>query len=165
MEKQLINKLDYLKLEKILEVENEDVICRFMDTYDIDEIEAKKIFQETKKWMWLCVESKKNTKFNFFIDDSLLIIDEMWHNFILFTKDYADFCNQYFGYYVHHQLTTKFEKENWKDNFIEKIELHKKNLKTQYEYIYDFLGEKTLLIWYKDFAEKYTKEYLKKITK
>jgi len=29
-------------------------------------------------------------------------IDEMWHTFILFTRDYAAFCEGHFGCFLHH---------------------------------------------------------------
>jgi hypothetical protein len=29
-------------------------------------------------------------------------IDEVWHAFILFTREYADFCQQAFGMFIHH---------------------------------------------------------------
>jgi hypothetical protein len=31
-----------------------------------------------------------------------LRVDEAWHQFILFTAQYAEFCARYFGRYVHH---------------------------------------------------------------
>ena len=30
-------------------------------------------------------------------------VDEIWHTFILFTHDYADFCEAVFGGYLHHK--------------------------------------------------------------
>ncbi|CAH6419918.1 Hypothetical protein HVR_LOCUS988 [uncultured virus] len=30
------------------------------------------------------------------------VIDEVWHDHILHTKDYIEFCNKYFGDYLHH---------------------------------------------------------------
>jgi hypothetical protein len=30
-------------------------------------------------------------------------VDEVWHTFILFTRDYADCCKEVFGSYLHHQ--------------------------------------------------------------
>ena len=33
-------------------------------------------------------------------------VDEVWHIFILFTKDYARFCDEVFGFFLHHQPTT-----------------------------------------------------------
>ena len=29
-------------------------------------------------------------------------VNEVWHHFVLFTVEYAAFCNRYFGHYVHH---------------------------------------------------------------
>ena len=29
-------------------------------------------------------------------------VDEVWHTFILFTRDYQDFCRDVFGRYIHH---------------------------------------------------------------
>lgn len=31
-----------------------------------------------------------------------LSVDEIWHQHILCTKNYMDFCDAYFGYYFHH---------------------------------------------------------------
>lgn len=30
-------------------------------------------------------------------------VDEVWHQFILFTREYSDFCDEYFGGFVHHR--------------------------------------------------------------
>jgi hypothetical protein len=37
-------------------------------------------------------------------------IDEIWHNFILFTADYARFCDKYVGFFLNHQPLTVAEK-------------------------------------------------------
>lgn len=148
-------------LKKLYSYKNEDLISRFLDIYSIDEIDAIDIFEETKKWLWLC----SNAKMDLIIDDSLIIIDEMWHNFILFTKEYDLFCKEYLGNYIHHQPTTKLKKEDWNKDINKSINEYKENLKRQYEYIYDFLGEETLNKWYVEFAEKYTKKHIKTITK
>lgn len=147
-------------LEAILSYTNEDVIDRFLSLYDMEESEAISIFEETKKWLWL---SSKGI--HFVIDDSLLIIDEMWHNFILFTKEYEAFCFQYFGRYIHHQPSTKKEKEKWFEDVDKSLSAYKKKLKIQYGQIYDHLGEETLHKWYVYFADTYTKEHIKKMMK
>jgi hypothetical protein len=33
------------------------------------------------------------------------VVDEFWHTFILFTRDYAAFCERHFGYFLHHTPT------------------------------------------------------------
>src|SRR5438128_2893874 len=40
-------------------------------------------------------------------------VDAVWDNHILFTKDYANFCQQVFGYFLHH--TPKSPQEQRED--------------------------------------------------
>lgn len=145
-------------LSDVLAYKNEDVIDRFMMMYDIEQEEAERIFNETLKWLWL--GNKVN---DVFIDDSTLIIDEMWHNFILFTQDYEHFCKQSFGRYIHHQPEKRKQQDWYKQSF--NIDEHKDKLERLYESVYDHLGEETLLTWYEEFSEKYSLENIKKLRK
>ena len=78
----------------------------FMERYSVNREEAEEILQETKKWLWLASENIKEKKgFRLFIDNSLMIIDEMWHNLILHTKIYQKFCNEKLNLFVHHEPT------------------------------------------------------------
>jgi len=36
------------------------------------------------------------------------VVDEVWHQFILFTKKYAEFCNRTVGYFIDHLPDTDF---------------------------------------------------------
>jgi hypothetical protein len=38
-------------------------------------------------------------------------VDEIWHAHILFTRDYAEFCQIAFGRFLHHQPTTSSQKQ------------------------------------------------------
>ena len=38
-------------------------------------------------------------------------VDEIWHNFILFTREYADFCNRICGQMIHHRPNTSLRPE------------------------------------------------------
>jgi hypothetical protein len=59
--------------------------------------EARALFAEFKKYLWLVS-----------VDDSVdwkmysLRVDEVWHQFVLFTREYIDFCMQFFHLYVQH---------------------------------------------------------------
>ena len=82
----------------------------------MDREASLRIFTETKKWLWLCaccsnqrMENKESV--NLVIDDSMLLLDETWHTFILFTRDYTEFCLNQFGFKIHHAPTTFSEKE------------------------------------------------------
>ncbi|MFA6065649.1 MAG: hypothetical protein WC707_00525 [Candidatus Babeliaceae bacterium] len=37
-------------------------------------------------------------------------VDNLWHTFILFTHEYAEFCNKYFGHFIHHMPKTDMQK-------------------------------------------------------
>lgn len=143
-------------LKNLLTYRNEDVVDRFLKMYDVSEQEALEIFDETLKWLWL-----GNQVEGVFIDDSTLIIDEMWHNFILFTQDYEVFCLNNFGRYIHHQPERRKQQDYYAISL--NVEEHKSKLENLYEGVYDYLGEDTLLKWYEEFPRKYSLENIKKI--
>lgn len=96
-------------LEKVLAYKNDDVIHKFLSLYKIPYAEAEDIFQETKRWLWMCAKlsSARQAKGpekvpQAAIDRAMIVIDEMWHTFILFTPDYTGFCLNHFGFYIHH---------------------------------------------------------------
>lgn len=145
-------------LSTVLKYKNEDVIDRFLVMYDIEKVEAQKIFNETLKWLWL-----GNKVDGVFIDDSTLIIDEMWHNFILFTQDYEKFCLYNFGRYIHHQPEKRKQGDYYHVPL--NIEEHKNKLENLYGAVYDHLGEDTLHTWFEQFPEKYNLEKIKNLRK
>ena len=110
-------------LEHALNYKNEDVIFRFIKIFDITEKESLLIFEETKKWLWLCYKvAGQNSKTSVLIDDSMLIIDEMWHNFILFTKDYERYCiDKFVEEYdstIENSFTKQIEMDGWKMDIV-----------------------------------------------
>ncbi len=70
----------------------------------------------------------------------------MRHNFILFTKNYYSFCEEYFGRYIHHAPVI--------GNGDSKPDIETK-LSELYSYIYDKLGEETLNHWFREVPKKY----------
>jgi hypothetical protein len=55
------------------------------------------LFEEVKKYLVLC-ESDRSTSWSMYS----LRVDQAWHQFILFTVQYADFCRKFFGRFLHH---------------------------------------------------------------
>jgi hypothetical protein len=156
-------------LEELKLYKNENVVNRFLETWEMSFEEAEDIFGETMKWLWLIAYNKEceEKSIEIAISQSTKLIDEMWHTFILFTKDYFNFCEQYFGYYLHHYPTPKshydqtiLQYERAPEVVIEK---NRQLFDAQYELIYDTLGEETLVKWYSDYLEKYTDEFMEKI--
>ncbi len=155
--------LEKTQLEKMLEYKDENVICRFTDMFDIDKAEAEDILKETLKFLYI------STIPGVFIPDDLLILDEMWHNMILFTPEYHKFTQEHFDQYLHHRPAKKADKER------EKRLLRQDPAKAKKEYLdkielllsvtYDYLGEETVKKWFQEYPKKYSKENIKALRK
>ncbi len=159
-----MNRLTNDQLTKLLSFTDENVISRFMDMYDVSENEAKDILLETLKFLYLSQIP------GIFIPDELLIVDEMWHNLILFTPLYQEFSTEYLNTpYFHHLPATKAEKnQRIEESRIDPEKTRKKYLE-KLEFLlsttYDFLGAETVEKWFKVYPEKYSKENIKKLRK
>jgi hypothetical protein len=71
------------------------LINRFCREHNTTEEEARERFEETKKFLILCA-NKHGSQYS-----PSKEIDVMWHEFILHTKTYSDFCSS-LGKFVHH---------------------------------------------------------------
>jgi hypothetical protein len=134
-------------LAEVLSYQNDEVVFRFMGRfardYGLSEMDARDVFLETKRWLWLCASSQKGPVQ---MIGEAFVIDEMWHTFLLFTQDYAEFCEHYFSKPIHHvpKKLSELEDQNWRDS-----------LRKHYELIYDELGPAVLIKWSKIYPEKF----------
>jgi hypothetical protein len=151
------------QLQRILAYTNEDILSRFEDQFTIDTEEIKDIFTETKKFLYLVQQP------GIFIPDELLIVDEMWHNFILFTKEYQAFCNDCFGRYLHHLPASKAEKELQRKLALEDPARQKADFEKRLSYVigqaYDLLGETTVRKWFAEYPARYSKTTITQLRK
>ncbi|GAA3945311.1 hypothetical protein [Hymenobacter algoricola] len=145
-------------LASLLAYEEPDIVSRFTDLLAVDEDEARDIFQETKKFLYLSQHHPA------FIPDDLLILDEMWHNFILFTPLYHTFCQTHFRQYLHHLPATRQEKAQQARLRTEQPEQSRQHYLTRLEALleatYDHLGEETVRKWFEVYPERYSKAQL-----
>jgi len=143
------------QLEQILAYRNEDVLSRFTDQFAVSEEAAADLFTETRKFLYLAQLPE------IFIPDELLMVDEMWHNFILFTKEYHAFCNQHFGRYFHHLPATKKEKAEQRAREQADPALAAQSFGQKLQYLigatYDHFGEDTVIKWFKIYPVLYSK--------
>ncbi len=90
--------------------------------YQADFLEKKIILQEfflsPDEYRQYFVELKKYLAINYLYNTHVAMInrkvDAIWHQFLLFTKEYHTFCEKYFGQYMHH--TPADEEENNTEN-------------------------------------------------
>ncbi|KTD19345.1 Uncharacterised protein [Legionella lansingensis] len=91
-------------LSELLAYENEQVIRYFCHHHpNYAQEQARSLFTDLLAWMWLNVYRQIKNRYTYLFGP-LLPLDEIWHAFILHTRDYLPFCHHYFGEYFHHHV-------------------------------------------------------------
>jgi hypothetical protein len=89
--------------------------------------------------------------------DTMLLIDEMWHTFILYTPDYIAFSNKYFGHYFGHAPSpTLVTKSQAKAEMI-----NRRELELIVEFVWDELGERTVDRWFVTYPKNFSKTQIR----
>ena len=83
-------------LADILSYENDRVLARYSADYGVSLDDAKRSFEALKGFMVICAV-KPGPKVT---SDP---IDKMWHTFLLFTREYKVFCEEYLGRFIDHE--------------------------------------------------------------
>jgi len=153
------------KLNEILKYKNDKVIRRFLDIYDVDLKEAEDIFKEMLKYLYLSSYTENQRKEDSTLPSlgitfQMLVIDEMWHAFILNTRDYQDFCETYLSQFIHHPPAAYGRN---RDTLNEEKE--KEAFSQTAGYIYDVLGADTAQKWFSKYADQYSVEKLLELKK
>lgn len=119
-----------------------------------------KNFFRKQKYIAICTQP------GIYINDDILIIEEMWNSFIVFTSAYTEFCQRFStdlsiilpckrGMKQHTLIPKSFVKK------LKRWIYAKKELLMNTVYV--LCGEKTVSKWFKEYPEKYTKEYIRAI--
>ena len=82
-----------------------EVIEKYVDRYELTEQVAREHEREFKRYMALCLADPE-AAYGMFGP-----IDEFWHTWILFTREWHEFGEAVAGHYIHHRPTTRAEKE------------------------------------------------------
>lgn len=137
-------------LQEILEYQHPRVVRRFQIEYPKKSEQAEEVFLDLLRFFWAskkhsldrqCRSADSHLNFLFIMDEEMRDIDLMWHIFLLYTKDYMDFCDKYFGEYLHHlpDIVPALESEpiDWEDNLSKFV-----------SYVFDHLGEAAVRRWF-----------------
>lgn len=139
-----------IPLTTVLSYEHRAVMARYNKEYPGNRMKAKKAFPELLKYLWLCDKHTRDKRarpddasldFSCLMHSEMREIDDMWHTFILFTRDYQQFCEHHFGYFIHHEPLSSTQKSAFTKTF-------KKELTQYISYVYDHLGEQTVRRWF-----------------
>lgn len=140
-------------LKHILQYTHPGVIARYTHDYPNNQLAGKEALTQLIQYLWLSKKhqfeqlknpTSKALQFECLMHPEMHEIDDMWHTFLLFTKDYSDFCQQYFDAFVHHSPIVDNEISH-SENEIE--------CARYLSYIYDHLGEETLCTWFSSYTK------------
>lgn len=137
-------------LNVLLSYQNPRVVNSFIRDTNVSEEKAVTLFQDVLRYLWITKKhaieknqfpEKEELQFTLVMHEEMREIDNMWHNFILYTHDYMIFCEKYFGEYLHHQRDMIETMEKTNAGFSEDLEKY-------LSYIYDHLGQDILKRWF-----------------
>jgi len=141
------------ELNELLSYHNKHIIERYSKDYNTSIEDAEDKFTEMLKFIWISVKNgqEKNNDVtknaHIAMYPEMTNIDNMWHTFILFTTDYFEFSQKYFGHYIHHAPRKSDEpipsKEEFEENFTKFL-----------SYTYDYLGEETVKKWFAQYCNE-----------
>ena len=138
-----------LDLGHLLEYKNANVLNRYTVDFPGNQLGAEEAFENLMKFFWLNRKHaadklrfvrKEDLNFTCGIHAEMKEIDDMWHTFLLFTRDYHFFCKKYLGDFFHHVPNTD-KSHSTKEAFA--IEFAR-----YLSYVYDNLGEECLVKWF-----------------
>ncbi len=100
-------------LRATLAYQNPELVLRIQKSLQVSYAESYRVFADVKSWLWLCarhrhVRDSNDTKSHggrlpyLAMLDHFTAIDLGWHEFILMTKMYQNFCDEYLDGYIHH---------------------------------------------------------------
>lgn len=139
-----------ISLSHLLSYKNAKLLARYRQDFPHAAMSAEEALTELLKFIWLCHQHRAAKQaqpqdyalqFSCVMHTEMQDIDCMWHSFLLFTKEYHAFCDDYLGGdFFHHEPL---------DNDLAVNEADYEEELTRYlSYIYDHLGEETLVKWF-----------------
>jgi hypothetical protein len=161
-----------LSLRRALAYQHPGVLRDFLQKYQVPVEEARELFREMKKWLWLLAEAAREKRAGgspppLELPRSLMLLDEMWHTFILFTADYTSYCLDTFGAYIHHYPATPAQIGVFdgaaRRNPAAFVAQQREALVAQYRYIDAKLGRRTLLKWQSLSRQRFTPEFVARV--
>lgn len=81
------------------------IIDRLTSVKGLSPGQSREALVEVIKFLSLCALSERTLT-------PSKIVDDIWHELILFTRTYHDMCYQYFGKFIHHQPSANTGKEH-----------------------------------------------------
>jgi hypothetical protein len=136
-------------LDEVLAYRHPGVLRRYAKDYHASPIEAEEVFREMLKMLYLCSLAPTDGPevSGFAVSTEIEKLDWMWHTFLLFTRDYAEFCERHFGSFIDH-LPSEADDDDSRDGATVDHDGLRSRIERNLTMVYDVLGEATLTAWY-----------------
>jgi uncharacterized protein (TIGR02265 family) len=82
-------------LASVMAYEHLELVERYKRKLDLSQDEAETLFADTKRYLYLVHIAGRGLA-------PTPALDAGWHEFLMYTRDYQAFCNQFFGRFIHH---------------------------------------------------------------
>lgn len=159
------------QLKQIMKYKNPEIVARFCRDLGVSKEVGDQIFKDMLGFLYLCgaylyysqqkAEGKKlkrQVPREFPLLKEMLIIDEMWHTFVLYTVEYEAFSMKYFGRFMHHIPTPTLKLKKVKiDHF------SKQDFESYLEFVWDELGEDFVDRWFTKFPRVYSMKKIRSL--
>ena len=141
----IINKEE--AVNKILNYPIPNILKRCQKDFGYSDYEIALLEKELKRYLVISVIEKNNSNsVGMYSKD----VDNLWHTFILFTKDYFKFCKSCTGNYIHHVPETEDPNQKSEEELV-KVRENFKSFAIMYEEIFK---EELHPIWFLDACER-----------
>lgn len=157
-----------LSLRAILSYKNPEIVAQFCRDLGFPKKQGQTLFEDVLRYLYLTVKANERHQLiangarlqplYIVILDEMLIIDEMWHTFVLNTEEYTKFSQKYFGKFMHHNPTP-----TWKSQRVEDLSAHERiafkyELEAYMNFVVEELGEDVLERWFVSYPRKYSRK-------
>jgi hypothetical protein len=137
-------------LDELDDYTHRGVIARLERSCQLPTGQAETLFDDAVRWLWLSrkweidhAAGAPDLPMQWAMFDGLDILDYAWHEFILHTVDYAEFCRRYLGAFIHHRPADPFVEDSGQFPLAE--------FERSLSYAWDHLGESTVRRWLTDY--------------
>jgi hypothetical protein len=94
-----------IDIQKVMDFPMRHILDRYKKDYKVTEETAKLHEKELKRYLIIAAENLPEKNVDMFSPE----VDNLWHTFLLFTREYQKFCCELLGIFVHH--TPKISEE------------------------------------------------------
>ncbi|MFO0667174.1 MAG: hypothetical protein U0174_24690 [Polyangiaceae bacterium] len=144
-------------IDYVLGYENRDVVATFRRYYSIGRREAARLWQDMLRFLWLGeAAARQGYTGGIPMYPWQVLMDEMWHCFILHSEDYAAFCQRYFGTFLHHRPSSR-KVVRTRDVDATRIQA---TIDGTIELAYDLLGARVAKRWFMHYPRRYSHEFV-----